>query len=425
MANRKRRMRNNDAEIKLMFVDVRKAHLNAVCDEEVFVELPEEFEKYGRYARLRRWLHGCRKAAPSWEEEYVRRLEEVGFSRGRAAPTTLYNKATHVRLVVHGDDFTFSGTTEELMKVKRAMEDWYSVKFRGIMGSGANDVKEVTILGRKLRWTEDGLEYEADPRHRLEVMKMTGLKDDSNAARGAAIKSKEVTKDDEKELECDEVTDFRAAAARLNYLGLDRSDIQYAVKEICQEMSRPTAWGRKKIKNVARYLVGAERVVWTFGEHEDEEMWIDVMVDSDWAGDLVTRRSTSGGMVVVGGVAVKHWSRSQRGRSLSSPEAEYYAMVTGSAEGLAVQAMAEEMGWKLKARVWTDSSGAKSVAARRGLGKMRHIELKYLWIQEAVNKKRIFVMKVPGKMNPADQLTKAQSRSEYQELVKSAGGEIR
>ena len=63
-------------EVKLMFKDVRKAHSNARCEEEEWVQLPEEFWEYGKYARLRRWLCGMRKAAAGWEEGGVRR--EVG-----------------------------------------------------------------------------------------------------------------------------------------------------------------------------------------------------------------------------------------------------------------------------------------------------------------------------------------------------------
>ena len=51
-----------------------------------------------------------RKAASSWEKNYAENLAAVGFKGSRAAPTTFYNTATKVRLVVHGDDFTFSGT---------------------------------------------------------------------------------------------------------------------------------------------------------------------------------------------------------------------------------------------------------------------------------------------------------------------------
>ena len=42
--------------MKLMFLDVRKANFNAVCEEEEWVELPAEMWKWGRYERLRRWL---------------------------------------------------------------------------------------------------------------------------------------------------------------------------------------------------------------------------------------------------------------------------------------------------------------------------------------------------------------------------------
>ena len=58
----KRRAQGHD-EVKLMCVDVKKAHLNAKCDEEEWVELPDEFKNFGRYAKLKRRLYGMRKAA--------------------------------------------------------------------------------------------------------------------------------------------------------------------------------------------------------------------------------------------------------------------------------------------------------------------------------------------------------------------------
>ena len=89
---RGKRRRKGLAEVKLMFIDVRKAHLNAVSDEEEWVELPEEFWEYGRYARLKRWLYGMRKAAAGWEEDYAGRLESVGFRRGKGAPTVFFQR---------------------------------------------------------------------------------------------------------------------------------------------------------------------------------------------------------------------------------------------------------------------------------------------------------------------------------------------
>ena len=63
-----------------MFVDVKKAHLNAKCDEEEWVELPDEFKKFGWYAKLKRWLYGMRMAASEWEDDYARRLVKDVFT---------------------------------------------------------------------------------------------------------------------------------------------------------------------------------------------------------------------------------------------------------------------------------------------------------------------------------------------------------
>ena len=115
-------------ELKLMFIDVRKARLNSVCDEVEFVFLPSEFEEFGVVAKLRRWLYGMRPAGKAWEEHYAQRLREAGFTRGVAAPTLFHCQGSGVRVVVHGDDFTFLGSQAELIKIKEAMSSWYDIK---------------------------------------------------------------------------------------------------------------------------------------------------------------------------------------------------------------------------------------------------------------------------------------------------------
>ena len=122
-------------------------------------------------------------------------------------------------------------------------------------------------------------------------------------------------------------------------------------------------------------------------------------------------------MVCVDGAAIKHWGRTQKARALSSGESEYYAIVTGSAEGLGVQSLAIDLGWVFRVVVHTDSSTAKSVAGRKGLGRMRHVELKYLWVQESVSKGRTRMKKIPGFHNPADILTKPKERRELGRLL--------
>ena len=61
------------------------------------------------------------------------------------------------------------------------------------------------------------------------------------------------------ELPAAERTRFRAIAARCNYLQPDRPDMQYAVKEVCRLMSRPTARAWETLKRIGRYLKGAPK----------------------------------------------------------------------------------------------------------------------------------------------------------------------
>ena len=100
-------------------------------------------------------------------------------------------------------------------------------------------------------------------------------------------------------------------------------------------------------------------------------------------------------------------------------EAEYYAMTEGSTRCLGLQTMLKEMGVEVGIVVIsTDSSSAKSFASRRGLGKMRHIEVKELWLQEAVCRGRIKLQKIAGPENPADFFTKYLTTAEIDKHLK-------
>ena len=61
---------------------------------------------------------------------------------------------------------------------------------------------------------------------------------------------------------------------------------------------------------------------------------------------------------------------------------------------------------KVSIKLYTDSSAARGIIHRAGLGKLRHLETGYLWLQAAVRQKRLQIYKVLGSENPADLMTK-------------------
>ena len=106
------------------------------------------------------------------------------------------------------------------------------------------------------------------------------------------------------------------------------------------------------------------------------------------------------------GACLKRWSTTQDSVALSSGEAEYYAAVKGAAEGLAIQAMCRDLGIELKIVLHTDCSACKGICNRRGLGKIKHMDVQMLWLQSMVYRGAIAMRKVPGIENPADLSTK-------------------
>ena len=107
--------------------------------------------------------------------------------------------------------------------------------------------------------------------------------------------------EEDEELEGHEASMFRALVARGNYLSQDRSDIQYAVKELARRMSDPEEQDWAALKRLGRYLIRNGRYVQKFGYQGEISVW----TDTDYAGCLRTRKSTSGGIIQLGGHTVK------------------------------------------------------------------------------------------------------------------------
>ena len=71
--------------------------------------------------------------------------------------------------------------------------------------------------------------------------------------------------------------------------------------------------------------------------------------------------------------------------------------------------MFADLGWKANLQICMDAEAARAIASRQGIGKVRHLEVRYLWLQDQVRRGEVKLVKVWGKENPADVLTKPMS----------------
>ena len=161
---------------------------------------------------------------------------------------------------------------------------------------------------------------------------------------------------------------------------------------------------------------------------QSREREIDGFSDSDWAGCKITGKSTSGGVIKIGEHFIKAWSKTQASITLSSAEAELVGICKLAAEMIGIGSLAADLGRDLKVVMYADSSAAIAIAKRRGAGKLRHINIGLLWIQDKTESEEIVIKKVKGVSNPADMMTKGVNREKlerYMEMTKQKLGEGR
>ncbi len=407
-----------------MINDVRRAYFNAPVRRRAFVQLPDEDpEKNGRQkcGELVLSMYGTRDAAQNWARCYSKHLEEIGFTKGKTTPGIFLHKHRNIMTLVHGDDYLSTGEREDLIWMNNKLNERFDIKTI-MIGGGAGDAKEAKVLNRVIRFAPDAIEYEADQRHSELIIQETGME----AAKPVGVTGQ--TQTDEKEegqhMETIRETEYRSIAARINYLAQDRADIQFAAKEICKDMSSPRASSWLKVKAVGKYLSGRRRLVWRYpwmGSVADVAIFSDV----DWGGCKITRKSTSGGCLMMSGHLLKSWSKSQHTISLSTAESELYAGARAVQEGLGVASIYRDFGIEVACRVHMDAKAALAIIAREGLGKMRHVDTAWLWLQQVREGGKAIFQKISGDDNPADAMTKYVDKPKLIKHMARMGGEFR
>ena len=368
----------------IMVNDIARAFFEAPAKRAVCVELPAEALEEGEgdvVGYLQKSLYGTRDAAANFQAEVKRFMLGLGFEQSQYSASVFWHRARGLRTLVHGDDFMTTGLRENTAWFRKKLEGRFELK-TCIIGGAPDELREGRLLGRVIRWTPMGWEYEADQRHAELIVRGLHLEGAKGVRSPGEDEKAWEREENEVPLPQDGIRTYRALAARANYLAMDRADIQYAAKEVCRGMSAPNRGHLKSLRRLARYLIFAPRVVWKFGRQQSVEE-LSAFSDSDWAGCKETGRSTSGGALLRGEHCLRTWSSTQRFVTLSSAEAELMAVLRSATEAIGLVQLAASWGLNFRAAVHVDSSAALAVASRKGNGRMRHVRIADLWIQEA------------------------------------------
>ena len=157
----------SETRTQISTLDISRAYFNARkgASDVTFVQLPEEDpDSETKDARLVFHMYGTRSAADGWQEEYSTSLITLGFRQGHSSACVFSHPEKGLVCSVHGDDFTTVGGKTSLDWFEGEMKKLYELTVGPRLGPGPGDDKEGTVLNRIIRYTSQGVEYEADPR---------------------------------------------------------------------------------------------------------------------------------------------------------------------------------------------------------------------------------------------------------------------
>ena len=199
-----------------------------------------------------------------------------------------------------------------------------------------------------------------------------------------------------------------------------RPDISHAVGVVSRYMANPGKEHWAAVKWVLRYLRGTSSYCITFDGCSDK---VCGYVDSDFAGDLDKRRSTSGYVFTFAGGPISWMSKLQSIVALSTTEAEYVSASHACKEAVWLKGLLGELGQFQKiVNIFCDSQIAIHLAKNPAYhSKTKHIPVKYHYVRHVIDEGEVILEKVHTKKNCADMFTKPVTLEKLRWCIASLG----
>ena len=427
-------------EYALYSVDVKDAFLQVPQRNRTACEFPKEYvELFGEEdpncrnegLLLLRVLPGQRDAALLWSDHFASTLQEQDFDRCVACPTLFRDKMKSI-LVVHVDDIQAAGKNRSLAPVLSMLGKTYELKIEGPFLTEqelavGESLQTIRFLKRKFTYHNHELHIKSDPKYLIKLKEELKLKSTASKPTPCTHESQEA--DHTNSLDQEQAASFRKCVGILLYVGQDRPDLQFAVRGLASRMSEPTYGSWKHLIHLVQYMSKTEGYHLVYrktprglsnlhesirngsydftGVESKEYHLLEVFSDSDWAGKKDTRRSTSSGNVFLDGQVIYSFSRSQKTVSLSSGEAEYYAAASAASDSILLKEAIQFLtGKRCVVHLHLDSSAARGIITRQGVGRVKHLQIRTLFLQDLHKQGTVSVHPVGTKDNTADIGTK-------------------
>ena len=404
---------------KAIIVDVETAFLHGILEEgeEIYMDCPEGMEhQEDECVLLEKTIYGLVQSARAYYKKFTAVLLEEGFTQSAADPC-LYvrrDKKGVVYLAMYVDDCLCVGDEEALKDAVKRIGKHFKLKIEETL----SDYLSCEILFNKERtkiWIgQPHMIKKIEDTFGEMVKKNQNYKTPGTPHHRIVKPTEETGKltDEEQKL-------YRTGVGMLLYLvKYSRPDISNAVRELSKGMKEATPDAMKELKRVIKFVLSTKNLGLKMQPMHVTDKWnVVVYSDSDWGGDPETRGSVTGVAVFVNGCLVSWISKAQKAISLSSSEAEWYALSEAAKEVkfIAQILLTMDIPVQLPIVVRVDNVGAIFMSESHSTtGKTKHIDIRHNFVRQYVDEGFLKIIFVKSEDNLSDGYTKNTSTEVYE-----------
>ena len=359
-------------------MDVKSAFLNGDLSETVYVQQPPGFVvgNGDKVLKLRKALYGLKQAPRAWNAKLDRELLALGFVRSKMdhAVYRRKNRDSFLLVGVYVDDLIISGPDVKDIKVfKSEMKKKFSMSDLGLLSY---------YLGIEVKQDANGITL-CQSSYAAKILESAGMSNCNSCETPmeCRLKLRKL-----KEGEPVNPTEYMSIIGSLRYIINTRPDLAYAVGVVSRYMEAPGKEHWAAVKHILRYLKGTLGYGCKYDKGAELKPILVGYSDSDFAGDVEDRKSTTGVGYFLGSSLVTWASQKQRIVALSSCEAEYVA-AAAACQGIWLNRLiADMLGTKeMTVKLLMDNMSAIALSKNPvHHDRSKHIDTRYHFLRECI-----------------------------------------
>lgn len=399
-------------KLKMRQFDVKTAFLYGDLQENVYMKQPIGFsDGTNKVCKLRKSLYGLKQSSRCWNQKFKNFIEEFGFKSSKADPCVFAktDEKNTVILCIYVDDGMIFGDSDDIInQIIGHLKQKFEIK---VVNAGC-------FLGIEIDRLSDGSIFIHQKAYARKVIRKFNMESCAPVGVPSDTNQKLLQNDDS------EPSNFpyRQLIGSVMYLAMGtRPDISYAVGVASRYLEKPSSTHVGAAKRILRYINGTLNRGILY-HHSMGEISFNGYSDSDYAGDLDTRKSTTGFVFTVNGSAITWCSRRQSSVSKSTTEAEYIAASEATSELIWLKRLLNEVvpNQFNKPTLYIDNESATKLVKNPVFHRRtKHIDVAYHFIREQHERDELAVESISTHDQLADGLTKALPKSRFEFLWQS------